>query len=100
MAAVHGGEFEGIVGMVNLISVLENGKDLRGKEWPMINKIAPMIDRLILIPVTNPDGRERIPLRMELYRDTDYTVAEYLNTGGNAEGKITGWPQIKEYIPN
>jgi len=99
MAAVHGGEFEGIVGMVNLISVLETGKDLRGKEWPQINEMASRINRLILIPVTNPDGRERIPLRMELYRDTDFTVAEYLNTGGDANGKITGWPQIKEYIP-
>ncbi|MBK9391285.1 MAG: hypothetical protein IPN68_14220 [Bacteroidetes bacterium] len=99
MAAVHGGEFEGIVGMVNLISVLETGKDLRGKEWPLINEVASRIDRLVLIPVTNPDGRERIPLRMELYRDTDFTVAEYLNTGGDDKGKITGWPQIKEFIP-
>ncbi|MBI5010990.1 MAG: hypothetical protein HZB98_15350 [Bacteroidia bacterium] len=99
MAAVHGGEFEGIVGMVNLISVIETGKDLRGKEWPQINDIASKIDRLILIPVVNPDGRERIPLRMELYRDTDFTVAEYINTGGDDKGKITGWPQIKEFIP-
>jgi hypothetical protein len=99
MAAVHGGEFEGIVGMVNLISVLETGKDLRGREWPLINEVASKIDRLILIPVTNPDGRERIPLRMELYRDTDFIVAEYLNTGGDDKGKITGWPQIKEFIP-
>jgi hypothetical protein len=99
MAAVHGGEFEGIVGMVNLISVLETGKDLRGKEWPQINEVSSKIDRLVLIPVTNPDGRERIPLRMELYRDTDFTVAEYLNTGGDDKGKITGWPQIKEFIP-
>jgi hypothetical protein len=30
MACVHGGEFEGIVGVVNLLSVLETGKDLRG----------------------------------------------------------------------
>jgi len=99
MAAVHGGEFEGIVGMVNLISVLETGRDLRGKDWPQINELVSKIDRLILIPVTNPDGRERIPLRMELYRDTDFTVAEYLNTGGDDKGKITGWPQIKEFIP-
>ena len=99
MSAVHGGEFEGIVGTVNLISVLETGKDLRGKEWPQINDLASKIDRLILIPVVNPDGRERIPLRMELYRDTDFTVAEYLNTGGDDKGKITGWPQIKEFIP-
>ena len=99
MAAVHGGEFEGIVGMVNLISVIETGKDLRGKEWPEITAVVSKIDRVILIPIVNPDGRVRIPLRMELYRDTDFRIAEYLNTGGNAEGKITGWPQIKEFIP-
>ncbi|MEI6047399.1 MAG: M14 family zinc carboxypeptidase [Bacteroidota bacterium] len=99
MASVHGGEFEGIVGMVNLISVIETGTDLRGKDWPGITDIVAKLDRLILIPIVNPDGRERIPLRMELYRDTDFRIAEYLNTGGNAEGKITGWPQIKEFIP-
>jgi hypothetical protein len=99
MAAVHGGEFEGIVGMVNLISVIETGKDLRGKEWPGITEVVGKLDRLILIPIVNPDGRVRIPLRMELYRDTDFTVAEYLNTGGKPDGTITGWPQIKEFIP-
>src|SRR5690554_2766294 len=99
MAAVHGGEFEGIVGMVNLISVIETGKDLRGKEWPEINEVVKQLDRLILIPIVNPDGRSRIPLRMEQYQDTDYTVHEYLNTGGNADGTIVGWPQIKEFIP-
>ena len=99
MAAVHGGEFEGIVGMINLISVIETGKDLRGHEWPAISENFSKIDRLILIPVVNPDGRARIPLKMELYRGTDLTVAEYLNTGGKADGTITGWPQIKEFIP-
>jgi hypothetical protein len=99
MAAVHGGEFEGIVGMVNLISIIETGKDLRGQEWPGITAVVSKLDRLILIPIVNVDGRVRIPLRMELFRDTDFTVAEYLNTGGNADGKITGWPQIKEFIP-
>lgn len=99
MAAVHGGEFEGIVGMVNLISVIETGKDLRGKDWPGITEAISELDRLILIPIANPDGRERIPLRMELYRDTIYTVHEYLNTGGLPDGTIIGWPQIKEFIP-
>jgi len=99
MAAVHGGEFEGIVGMVNLISVIETGKDLRGKEWPGITEAVSQLDRLILIPIANPDGRERIPLRMELYRDTIYTVPEYLYTGVTRDGTITGWPQIKEFIP-
>ena len=99
IAAVHGGEFEGIVGMVNLISVIETGKDLRGKEWPEINEIVNKLDRLVLIPIVNPDGRARIPLRMEPYRETDYIVHEYLNTGGNPDGTLIGWPQVKEFIP-
>ena len=99
MSSVHGGEFEGIVGTVNLISVIETGKDLRGKEWPEITAIVAKLDRIILIPIVNPDGRTRIPLRMEVYRDTSFTVAEYLNTGGKLDGTITGWPQIKEFIP-
>lgn len=99
MATVHGGEFEGIVGMVNLISVLETGKDLRGKEWPEINEVANQLDRIILIPTVNPDGRARIPLRMEKYYETDHTVHEYLNTGGYRDGTIIGWPQVKEFIP-
>jgi hypothetical protein len=99
MAAVHGGEFEGIVGMVNLISVLETGKDLRGKAWPEFAEVAEQLDRIILIPIMNPDGRARIPLRMEKYFDTDHTVHEYLNTGGYPDGTIIGWPQVKEFIP-
>ena len=99
MAAVHGGEFEGIAGMVNLISVIETGKDLRGREWPEITAVMSKIDRLILIPIMNPDGRDRIPIRMILHRDTSYLVTEYLNTGGKPDGTLIGWPQVKEYIP-
>ena len=99
MAGVHGGEFEGIVGIMNLISVIETGKDLRGKEWPEITEIIAHFDRLILIPIMNPDGRARVPLHMEAYRGTDFTVAEYLNTGGKPDGSITGWPKVKEFIP-
>ncbi|MFW5945135.1 MAG: M14 family zinc carboxypeptidase, partial [Bacteroidota bacterium] len=99
MGAVHGGEFEGIVGMINLISVIETGEDLRGREWPEITEIVDQLDRLILIPVMNPDGRARIPIRMEPHRDTNYIVHEYLNTGGKPDGTITGWPEVKEFIP-
>jgi hypothetical protein len=98
-AGVHGGEFEGMVGMVNLISVLETGADLRGKAWPRIASAAAALDRVILLPITNLDGRARIPLRLIAHRGTDHTVHEYLNTGGKPDGKIIGWPQCKEFIP-
>jgi len=99
IAAVHGGEFEGIVGMVNLISVIETGEDLRGNKWPEIVEIVDQLDRVILIPIMNPDGRARIPIQMEPHRDTNYIVHEYLNTGGKPDGTITGWPEVKEFIP-
>jgi len=99
MSAVHGGEFEGIVGMVNLISVIETGKDLRGKEWPEIVALVQKLDRLVLIPIVNPDGRVRIPLRMEAFRGSNENIAEFLNTGGKPDGTLTGWPQVKEFIP-
>lgn len=99
MSAVHGGEFEGIVGTVNLISVLETGKDLRGKEWPEIAAVAEKIDRLILIPVMNPDGRDRIPLRMEKYVGTSNVIHEFFNTGGKPDLSLIGWPYVKEFIP-
>ncbi len=99
MASVHGGEFEGIAGMVNLLSVLETGRDLRGKQWPEIAAAARALDRIILIPITNVDGRARVPLRMEPFRDGGGTVHEYLNTGGWPDGKLIGWPTVKEFIP-
>lgn len=99
MAGVHGGEFEGIVGMVNLLSVLETGKDLRGRAWPELAAAAKSLDRIILIPVMNPDGRARVPLRMEAHRGRDETIPEYFNTGGWSDGKNIGWPDCKRFIP-
>ena len=99
MASVHGGEFEGIVGLVNLIAVLETGTDLRGRTWPGITAAASALDRIILIPILNADGRSRVPLRMGVHRGTDHTVAEYFNTGGQPDGSLIGWPDCKEFIP-
>jgi hypothetical protein len=99
MASVHGGEFEGIVGIVNLITVLETGVDLRGRAWPGITAAAAALDRIILIPVLNVDGRSRVPLRMGVHRGADETVAEYFNTGGEPDGSLIGWPECKEFIP-
>jgi hypothetical protein len=99
MASVHGGEFEGIVGLVNLLSVLETGKDMRRRPWPEIVAAAGQIDRLIVIPIVNMDGRARVPLRMEAFHGTDGTIAQYMNTGGWPDGKLIGWPECKEFIP-
>jgi Zinc carboxypeptidase len=99
IAGVHGGEFEGIVGMVNLLAVLETGADLRGKPWPDITAAAKSIDRIVIVPVMNPDGRARVPLRMGRYRGSDETIPEYFNTGGWPDGRNIGWPDCKQFIP-
>jgi hypothetical protein len=99
MAAVHGGEFEGIAGAVNLLSVLETGKDLRGREWPALTEAAKRIERIIIIPITNVDGRARVPLRMIRFQGSNDHVHEYFNTGAKPDGNIIGWPQCKEFIP-
>lgn len=99
LCGVHGGEFEGMVGAVNLISVLETGADLRGRQWPGLAAAAQSLDRIIVIPIANPDGRARVPLRMIRHRGTDHTVHEYFNTGAKPDGSIIGWPQCKQHIP-
>jgi hypothetical protein len=99
MAGIHGGEFEGIVGMVNLLNVLETGRDLRGKSWPEIAAVARSLDRIVIIPVANADGRARVPLRMGVHRGSDETIPEYFNTGGWPDGRNIGWPDCKQFIP-
>lgn len=99
MASVHGGEFEGIAGMVNLLSVIETGADLRGRTWPELTAAVTRLDRIILIPIVNSDGRARIPLRMIRHRGEDFTIQEYFNTGGKPDGSLIGWPDCKRDIP-
>lgn len=99
LCGVHGGEFEGMMGAVNLLSVIETGADLRGKTWPGIAEVVKSLDRIIVIPIAQPDGRVRVPVRMLKHYGTDYNVHEYFNTGAKPDGTIIGWPQVKEHIP-
>lgn len=100
--AVHGFEIEPIVGIMNLISVFETGKDLNGTEWPEITSMLDSLDRIVLVPLCNPDGRDRVPVRMEKFRGSEVDanhVHEWLNTGGYADGTLIGWPDCKKNIP-
>ena len=99
IGGVHGGEFEGIVGLVNLIAVLETGADLRGKAWPGITATAARLDRMVLVPVVNLDGRARVPIQMEAFRGRSNHVHEYFNCGAWPDGSLIGWPGVKRHIP-
>lgn len=60
LAGVHGAEVEGIAAAVSIVSLMETGKDLEGKEQPaLLERLGKF--RLIVVPMANPDGRVRIP---------------------------------------
>ena len=60
LGPVHGGEFEGVVGLVNLIRVAETGDDWRRRPW---HELAANLGRcrVLIVPSGNPDGRARCP---------------------------------------
>lgn len=60
LAGVHGHEIEGVAAAMSVISLMETGKDLQGKEQPeFLEKLKKF--RLIVVPLANPDGRVRVP---------------------------------------
>src|SRR5207247_4228080 len=50
LGPVHGGEFEGIVGLNNLLSVAETGQDFRGRAWPELGANLARC-RVLIVPV-------------------------------------------------
>jgi hypothetical protein len=98
MSGEHGGEFEGIMASVNLLNVIETGGDLRGTPQPELQSIALELDRLIVIPIVNMDGRARVPKRMHRHMSNG-AIQQFFNTGVKADGVNIGWPQCKQAIP-
>jgi hypothetical protein len=91
-SAIHGAEMESIAGVINLISVLETGKDLDGVAWPRLSEYAQRL-RIVIVPVANPDGRARLgsndPVGWSEYQQEKY------RHGLNAEGGYITWPACK-----
>ena len=87
-AAVHGAEMESIAGVMNLISLLETGRDLDGGEWPRLTECADRL-RLVIVPVGNPDGRARIPSDDPLSWNEEET--EKFRHGLDPDGQPNTW---------
>ncbi|NKB71687.1 MAG: hypothetical protein GKR89_31820 [Candidatus Latescibacteria bacterium] len=96
VAGVHGMETEAIAGAVNLLHILENGRDLRGRAWPEIRRFAARL-RLLLVPLANPDGRARsgIPSLVGLTSD-DHS---YYAQGMWKDGRLITWLGSKQFAP-
>jgi len=96
LGAVHGAEIEGTAALINLIHLLEDGKDLRGEDNPALKQAVEGI-RLVIVPVCNPDGRARFPFAAP----EGMTMEEqrYWFQGTWKDGSLCGWPGCKEIHP-
>jgi len=95
LCGVHGAEAEGVCGAVNLISLLETGKDLRGREYPELVELCGQY-RLVIVPCLNPDGREISPDHLCGASDEAFRRA---SQGVWKDGTAVGYPVCKRYAP-
>jgi hypothetical protein len=58
LSCMHGGETEGIAVCLNVIEILETGRDLQGNDRSNLQALLGRV-RLTIIPCMNPDGRQR-----------------------------------------
>ena len=93
---VHGQEFEGVAGLVNLIHIAETGKDWREREWKALAESISRC-RLLIIPCGNPDGRARCPNDSWVGEDLD--LHERIGMGVKPDGSNFKWPQVKQIHP-
>jgi hypothetical protein len=89
-------EPEAVAGAVNLLHILEHGRDLRGRRWPEIRRLEKRL-RLLLVPLANPDGRARvrIPSLVGLTSDDHSFYAQ----GMWKDGRLITWLGSKQFIP-
>ena len=95
VCGVHAAEPEAIVGAVNLISLMETGKDLRGRERPALVELAARY-RLIVLPCVNMDGRAVSPDHLRGATEEQFCIA---SQGQWKDGGLIGYPGCKEYAP-
>lgn len=96
IGSTHGFEFEGTVTLLNLISLFETGCDLAGNKNELLSSWYENA-HIIIIPMLNPDGRERVPFDTAVGLDREtfrrYAQGEWL------DGTMCDWPQCKAYHP-
>ena len=94
-AGVHGAEPEGVAAVMNMISLLENGVDLRGQERPKLLSLLRQY-RVCLLPCQNPDGRSISPDHLYGASAEDMGRA---SQGRWKNGRIIEWLESKQYMP-
>lgn len=95
LAGVHGSEPENVAAAVNMIQLLETGKDFRGKTDEEFLSLSEKY-RIIIIPCANMDGRSLCPDHL---RGQPYKVFRAVCQGVWKTGELVGWKGSKMYFP-
>ncbi len=93
---VHGAEVEALTGLVNFISIMESGEDLRGKQQAKLRALGEQC-RLLIIPDGNPDGIARFESRSLCGMEGD--DLRFWGQGTWSDDTFCGWPQSKRRHP-
>jgi len=93
---VHGHETEALTGLCNLISIMDTGRDLRGKDRIPLRRLGEQC-RLLIIPAGNPDGIARFEPRA--LHGMGLADVRFWGQGTWADDTLCGWPQCKRQHP-
>ncbi len=96
IACEHGAEMEGTAASLNLIALMDSGRDLMEKERPELANALSEV-RLVIVPAANPDGRARIPSNDPTVWSED--EMEKYRHGLWADGSRITWPACKAWHP-
>lgn len=93
---VHGHEVEALTGLVNLIEIMETGKDLRGQDQSDLRTLGSQC-RLLIVPAGNPDGTARFEPRC--LQGMEQNDLRFWGQGTWSDDRLCGWPQVKRQHP-
>lgn len=96
VGCIHGAEFEGTAAIMNLIKILETGKDYAGNSHPKLKAAAEKLN-LVLVPCINPDGRSHVPF--DTMAGRSYEDLRRYNQGTWKDGSLCEWPDCKKVHP-
>ena len=89
---VHDQETEGLTGLVNLVEIMETGRDLRGKDQSVLRGSGERC-RLLVVPAGNPDGVARF--EPGTARGMPYQEFCFWGMGTWSDDEIAYWPSSK-----
>lgn len=94
-AGVHGAEPETVAGAVNLVQMLETGRDFLGRrDKELLDLVARY--RFIVVPCVNMDGRALSPDHL---RGVDWNTFRAVSQGTWKDGSRIGWRGSKSWFP-